>query len=75
MSLQLLTRESRSTILALHVVAAVVSQLRCLMMCCRRGQQYDVVIVDQVSVVVPLIHLLTSAKVCIHTSSAASAWH
>lgn len=30
---------------------------------CRAKQQYDVVIVDQVSVVVPLLKLLTRAKV------------
>ena len=30
---------------------------------CRRGQQYDVIFVDQVSAVVPLLQLLTSAKV------------
>ena len=30
---------------------------------CRRDHQYDVVFVDQVSVVVPLLRLLTSAKV------------
>jgi len=30
---------------------------------CRRKQQYDVVFVDQVSVVVPLLRMLTSAKV------------
>jgi len=43
---------------------------------CRRKQQYDVVFVDQVSVVVPLLRMLTSAKVCrthhmIHTRHAA----
>ncbi len=31
--------------------------------CGRAGQQYDIVIVDQVSVVIPLLHALTRAKV------------